>query len=328
MNKKHLKLTALLIALIGLAIGGVLLYPVVHQRSQAACLTPTYDDVLIPAGTVTLGDSDGYYDERVRKTVKSDSFYIDRHEVTNAQFAEFVAATGYKTVAERIPDPNDYPGLAAEDLIAGSAVFTPPEKFYGPNVVNWWRFQPGADWRHPDGPGSSIDAREDWPVIHIAYADALAYATWKGRDLPTEAQWEYAARAGQDTRYSWGEDYAPAGKHYANTWQGAFPLLDLGDDGFRGIARVGCFKANPNGLYDMIGNVWEWTKDTYHPSRKTIPHAAPEARSPTHQLVIKGGSYLCAENYCLRYRPAARHPQETGLGTNHLGFRTVRNIGN
>lgn len=246
--------------------------------------------VLVPAGTVLLGE-DG--DGRPGQAVAVPAFWIDRHEVTNRQFAAFVAATGYRTAAEQE---------------GGSAVFVQPT---GPvdlnNAGNWWRYRQRADWRHPDGPGSDIAGREDWPVVHVNYQDAAAYARWAGAALPDEAQWERAARGDQsgprDPR-SWA--YDGEGHPTANSWQGVFPVRDTGQDGHVGLAPVGCFDGNGFGLHDMVGNVWEWTSE----------------RRGGNGL-IKGGSYLCAMNYCANFRPAAFQAQELDLGTSHIGFRTI-----
>jgi formylglycine-generating enzyme required for sulfatase activity len=246
--------------------------------------------VWIPAGTVAMGSD--VYPEETRRSVAVTGFWIDRTEVTNAEFATFVKATNYVTVAER-------PGKA------GAAVFVMPSGNADlSTAASWWRYVEGANWRHPGGADTSIEGRDQFPVVAITLEDAEAYAKWKGRRLPTEAEWEHAARAGAATLP---EHEQPKD---ANTWQGVFPLIDTAEDGFTGIAPVGCFKPNAFGLHDMIGNVWEFTADAYE-------HQAP----PAH--VIKGGSFLCAANYCLRYRPAARQPQEDGLGTSHVGFRTV-----
>lgn len=282
--------------------------------------------VWVPGGPVRLGSDDGYPDERVRAEVRVDGFWMDAFEVTNAQFQEFVDATGYVTVAEQDPDPTLYPGIPAELLKPGAAVFQPPQKIMTMNEGEWWTFVDGANWRAPKGPGSTIEGRAQYPVVQIAHADALAYAKWKGHELPNEAEWEYAARvANSDTRYAWGEELTPGGKHLANTWQGIFPVLNSEEDGYSRAAPVGCFPPNDKGLYDMIGNVWEWSSDVYSPDRSvTAKHAMPEQRTEEVRHVIKGGSYLCAPDYCLRYRPAARHPQEASLGTNHIGFRTIK----
>lgn len=247
--------------------------------------------VWVPAGTFQMGSR--FYPEEVPPhPVTVQGFWMDRTEVTNRQFQEFVQATNYVTTAER-------PGKK------GSAVFVvPPPGANLSDVSSWWTYVEGANWRHPEGPETDLTGRDDFPVVAISYEDALAYAKWKGRELPNEAQWERAARAGDDALP---DSEQPRD---ANTWQGVFPRIDTSDDGFAGIAPVGCFKANAFGLHDMIGNVWELTSDVFAGS-------TPPAR------VIKGGSFLCAKNFCMRYRPAARQPQEEDLGTNHVGFRTI-----
>ncbi|WP_205028053.1 formylglycine-generating enzyme family protein [Oleisolibacter albus] len=262
--------------------------------------------LVLPGGRVRLGAGALYPEETPEVEVAVAPFAIDRTEVTNRQFAAFVAATGHVTVAERSRD--------------GGAVFTIPhldaERLA---ATGWWQLVAGADWRHPEGPGSSIAGREDDPVVQIAYADALAYARWRGNDLPTEAEWEYAARGGLvGQRYAWGDQTREQVR--ANTWQGFFPFQNTAADGFSGRAPVGCFEPNGYGLYDMIGNVWEWTADTYVDQRR--------ADVPMHQpgpaITIKGGSFLCSPDFCARFRPAARQGQEAEFTTNHIGFRTVR----
>lgn len=254
--------------------------------------------VYVPGGTFTMGAVGFYADEAPLRAVTVDGFWIDRTEVTNRQFAEFVDATGYVTLAERGLDGVVPPG---------AAVFRFPDDV----VKGEWAYEGEASWRHPLGTGSSLGGREDYPVVQIALEDARAYASWKGRALPTEVQFEYAARGGLEGKtYAWGDEFNPDGKWMANNWQGLFPFFDEGADGFRGLAPVGCFPANGYGAYDMIGNVWEWTSERYDPRKPDVG-------------LIKGGSFLCAANYCGRYRPAARHPQEELLGTDHIGFRTV-----
>lgn len=261
----------------------------------------------------TLGSEEFYEEERPKRRQHVGGFWIDRYEVTNRQWAHFVAETGYRSVAERGLEGERHPHLPAQAMLPGSAVFTPPkaaEASVSPAAL--WTFMPGADWRHPEGPQSSIRGREDLPVVHIAYEDAEAYARWAGRSLPTEAQWERASRGGlPDSRYVWG-DAPPARGRLANTWEGIFPAFDSGSDGFKSAAPVGCFPANGYGIHDMAGNVWEWTQSAFD-----AQSGATAARA------IKGGSYLCAPNYCGRYRPAARQPGDPTLGASHIGFRTV-----
>lgn len=279
--------------------------------------------VWIESGAFTMGSNAHYPEERSEQVVTVSGFWIDRHEVTNAQFAEFVAETGYVTVAERQPKQSDHPDIPANLLEPGAAVFTPPVDPRTGGVIQWWRFVAGANWRRPAGTNSSIDGLDRHPVVQVAYEDALAYAKWKGRDLPTEAQWEFAARAGNDEP---GNNLAQTpqrdGEWIANTWQGIFPVQNTRDDGYHGSAPIGCFPPNAYGLYDMIGNVWELTADAYTPNHDTIP---PVAERP-FRVTIKGGSFLCAPNYCARYRPSARQAQDADLGASNVGFRTVLNV--
>lgn len=282
-----------------------------EDEREAACLPPDNAMVFINGGSFPMGSDTGYPDERPVRQATVGSFYIDAHEVTNDQFAAFVDATGYRTVAERTPDLEQFDNIPPEMKKPGSAVFRPPESGAPASFLDWWIYAPGAYWRAPEGPGSDIDGRSAYPVVHIAFEDAQAYAQWAGRRLPSEAEWEYAARtlSGEETG-----NPGEAGR--ANTWQGIFPYQNTERDGYAGAAPVKCFAPNERGLYDMIGNVWEWTEDAYRP--------APGARAQQGYGVIKGGSYLCAASYCARYRPAARHAQDAALGTNHIGFRTVK----
>lgn len=286
--------------------------------------------VRIAGGTFTMGNDEGWPEERPAHRVTVSAFWIDRHEVTNAQFARFVAATGYRTVAERGLDPAERPDLPPELLVPGSMVFD-RDGATGPG----WSYRTGASWRHPSGPGSSIDGLPNRPVVQVAYEDALAYARWLERDLPTEAEWEFAARGGLDgATYAWGNDYYdPALGWQANSWQGPFPGHDEGLDGFGGLAPVGCYPANGYDLLDMTGNVWEYVRDWYvpgHPAATQLDPTGPDLALASRlagpggpSVVIKGGSWLCAPTFCARYRPSARQAQELGLGTNHVGFRTV-----
>jgi formylglycine-generating enzyme len=291
--------------------------------------------VFIPGGSFIMGSDREHPEERFSHEVRVDGFWIDRHEVTNAEFAEFVKATGYVTLAERGLDPKTHPNLT-EDLAApGSVMFVPPVRLdRGGDITQWWQYIKGANWRAPAGPGSSIEGKDNYPVVHVAHEDARAYSKWRGRDLPTEAQWEFAARGGRDIGEEWSEAFDKDGKPIANSWQGIFPVYDTEQDGYGGPAPAGCFPPNAYGLHDMIGNVWEWTADWYVPS-----HAREAALNPSGpsmlelhvaagqaaSKVIKGGSYLCASNYCSRYRATARQPQEVDLSAGHLGFRTVLN---
>lgn len=297
---------------------------------------------LIRGGAFTMGSERHYPEERPLREAQVGDFWMDEHPVTNRQFAAFVAATGHRTFAEIAPDPRDYPGMPPEMAHAGSAVFTPPDVPTGTeDASRWWAFVFGADWRRPLGPESSIDEILDHPVVQVAYADALAFAKWAGKTLPTEAEWEYAARGGLDgADYAWGDTFEPEDRPLANYWQGRFPNENTLADGYARTSPVGAFPPNGFGLFDMIGNVWEWTSDWYsHDAAEASPTccaparirtvsehesydpATPQVRIP--RKVLKGGSHLCAENYCQRYRPAARHPQPIDSPTSHIGFRCI-----
>lgn len=271
--------------------------------------------------------------------VAVDGFWMDATEVTNAQFAKFVEATGYKTIAEIAPTKEEFPNAPPENLVAGSIVFAPTD---GPvpldNYFQWWTYIHGADWRHPEGPQSSIKGHENDPVVQVAYPDAVAYAKWAGKRLPTEAEWEFADRGGLSGKvYAWGDKFKPGGKFMANTYQGKFPVKDTGEDGFVGIAPVKSFPPNGYGLYDMAGNVWEWTSDWYRPDYfVTLAATGKVARNPQgpdtsfdpgepdqQKRVQKGGSYLCTDQYCSRYIAGTRGKGDEKTATNHLGFRCV-----
>jgi formylglycine-generating enzyme required for sulfatase activity len=290
-----------------------------------------------------MGSDKHYREEAPAHRVTVDGFWIDVHAVTNEQFARFVDATGYVTVAERPLDPADFPGAPPQLLQPGALVF---RKSAGPvdlrDIRNWWAYVPGACWRRPEGPESTVCGREDHPVVHVAYEDAEAYSRWRGKSLPTEAEWEFAARGGLDgAAYCWGEELNPGGRMMANTWQGAFPYQNVALDGFEGTSPVGAFPANGYGLYDMAGNVWEWTSDWYasrHPADAGKPCCVPDnPRGPRRdgsydpaqpdiripRKVVKGGSFLCSPDYCRRYRPAARQPQMVDSAMSHIGFRCV-----
>ncbi len=313
-----------------------------RQPVQPGNLAPRPGRVWIPGGVFRMGSDAFYPEERPVREVRVDGFWIDRHPVTNGQFSRFIAATGYVTVAEQLPDPALYPGAPAENLVAGSMVFTPTS---GPvsleNPAAWWRWTPGASWRHPRGIGVPTPDLAQHPVTHVALADIDAYCAWAGASLPTEAEWEYAARGGLDGAiFAWGDEERPNGQFMANTWQGHFPWQNTREDGHLYTSPVGSYPANGYGLLDMIGNVWEWTADWYatKPTQPTggccapastlaaqreasINPAQPHFRIP--RRVVKGGSHLCAPSYCFRYRPAARQPMDIDTGMSHLGFRTV-----
>ena len=289
------------------------------------------DLVELPGGSFRMGSTSFYPEEAPIHTATVGAFAIERHPVTNAQFAEFVAETGYITVAERPLDPALYPGVAQEDLVPGALVFKGT-----PGPVNledwrqWWDWAPGAHWRTPFGAGSDISGKDDHPVVQIAYPDAGAYAAWAGRRLPTEAEWEYAAAAGATTTYAWGAEPRLDGRLMANTWQGSFPYLNGGALGWFGTSPVGTFPPNAFGLVDMIGNVWEWTTTKYsaHHLAEQSNTCCPKSAEPDPALVqtLKGGSHLCAPEYCHRFRPAARSPQSQDSSTTHIGFRCLADL--
>jgi formylglycine-generating enzyme len=297
----------------------------------------------IPGGTFLMGSEDFYPEEAPAQRVSVDGFWVDETAVTAAQFRRFVRETRYVTVAERPLDPDQYPDADPELLVPGSLVF---HKTNGPvrldDASNWWEYVPGAYWKRPGGPGTTINGRDLHPVVHVAYEDAESYAKWTGKELPSEAEWEYAARGGIDgARFAWGDEHFPGGQPAANTWQGEFPWQNLKLDGYEGTSPVGSFARNGYGLYDMCGNAWEWTSDWYAP-RTAEPARSPccaprnprvtsweesfaEGQPGAHipRRVIKGGSHLCAPNYCLRYRPAARQAEAIDTSTGHIGFRCI-----
>lgn len=299
-------------------MGQALAHDVQEERS---CVRPDRSEVRVNGGTFLMGSSKFYEEEGTMRRVTVKPFSIDRFDVTNAQFEKFVAATGYVTDAERRPDPEEYPEVAANELTAGGAVFTPrADDPHLEREMEWWHVVDAADWRHPHGPQSSIVGRDDEPVVQVSYNDALAFARWVGRELPTEEQYEYAARGGlQGKTYAWGDEMKPGGKWLANVWQGSFPNQNTVEDGYPGLAPVGCFPPNGYGLYDMVGNVWKWTASLYSPMQ---PISSPASRIVR---VLKGGSFMCSSSYCRRFRPAARQPQESGFSSMHIGFRTVSN---
>jgi formylglycine-generating enzyme len=299
--------------------------------------------VWVHGGAFLMGSDAFYPEERPVRRVGVDGFWIDRSPVTNADFRRFVAATGHLTVAERSPDPAAYPDADPALLVPGSLVFRQPRgRVNLDDYRNWWAYVPGAEWRHPEGPGSAIAGRETHPVVHVAHADAAAYAAWAGKALPSEAEWEYAARGGlEGAVYAWGDDFAPGDRMMVNAWQGEFPWQNTRRDGYAGTSPVGVFRANGYGLYDVTGNVWEWTDDFFAPReadaadrsccvprnpRVATPDASYAADQPGAHIprrVIKGGSHLCAPNYCLRYRPAARQAEAVDTSTGHIGFRCI-----
>jgi formylglycine-generating enzyme required for sulfatase activity len=300
--------------------------------------------VWIPGGEFLMGSEDFYPEERPVQRVAVDGLWMDERPVTAADFRRFARETGYKTVAERPLDPGEYPDADPDLLVPGSLVFRASR---GPVDLtdnrNWWEYVPGAYWKRPAGPGSTINGRDRHPVVHVALEDVEAYASWAGKALPTEAEWEFAARGGlEGAVFAWGNEHFPDGKPMANTWQGEFPWQNLKLDGFEGTSPVGSFPPNGYGLYDITGNVWEWTCDWFDNRDSEEAHhsccvrtnprvtslegsyaAADEPGSQIPRKVIKGGSHLCAPNYCLRYRPAARQAQMTDTGTAHVGFRCI-----
>ena len=297
----------------------------------------------IPGGTFVMGSDIHYPEESPAHRVSVAPFLMDRAPVTNRQFRLFVQATGYLTVAEIAPNAKDYPGALPHMLRPGSLVFTPPRQRVDlRDWSQWWRFEFDANWRRPYGKGKSNRGLDEHPVVHVALRDVQAYAAWAGKALPTEAEWEFAARGGLDrAEYAWGDDFEPEGKPMANTWQGAFPHENLVTDGYARTSPVGAFPPNGYGLYDMIGNVWEWTLDWYsgtHPKNAPASCCVPQSPGDGDKTgsdepgnrtrliprkVVKGGSHLCAPNYCRRYRPAARHAQPVDTGMSHVGFRCV-----
>jgi formylglycine-generating enzyme len=284
------------------------------------------------------GGTDPMPDARPIHRVAVDGFWMDRTEVTNERFAKFVEATGYITVAERKPRQEEFPDAPPDKLVAGSAVFSPPAEVVPlGNPLAWWRYVPGANWRHPFGPGSNLDGREKYPAVQIAFEDAEAYARWAGKRLPTEAEWEFAARGGLASQaYTWGTKLKPGNRWQANIHQGQFPSHDTGEDGFAGVAPVAQFPPNNYGLYDMAGNVWEWCSDWYHPAYyQTLtgdvaqnPPGPAQSFDPSEpgvpKRVQRGGSFLCTDQYCTRYITGARGRGEPSTGANHLGFRCVK----
>jgi formylglycine-generating enzyme required for sulfatase activity len=311
-----------------------------HLESRPSGPGPGPDGMVwIPGGEFWMG-ADDFPDAQPWHRVYVDGFWMDKTEVTNDQFGKFVEATGYLTVAERTPRAEDFPGAPPENLVAGSVVFAPPaHPVKLDNHFQWWSYARGANWRHPEGPQSHVRDRANYPVVHIAYEDALAYAQWAGKRLPTEAEFEFAQRGGLDRKpYAWGDEFKLGGKFMANTFQGHFPGKNSAQDGFAAAAPVASFPPNGYGLYDVSGNVWEWTSDWYrHDYYKMLAVQGPVARNPqgppdsfdpsepgVKKKVHKGGSYLCTDQYCARYIAGGRGKGEPDTGTNHLGFRLVR----
>lgn len=310
--------------------------------SPAPTPVSTEGMVWIEGGTFLMGSDSHYPEEAPAHKVSVGSFWIDPCTVTNDEFARFVEATGYVTLAEKAANPDDYPGADPAMLVPSSVVFVPTP---GPvdlrQPYQWWHYVPGADWRHPRGPDSSLDGLGRHPVVHVAFEDAEAYAAWAGKSLPTEAEWEFAARGGLDgAEFTWGDELVPDGRYMANTWQGEFPWQNTELDAFRWTAPVGSYPANGYGLHDMAGNVWEWTTDWYQDHARIPTHACCTLANPrggsressvdprdralqVPRRVMKGGSHLCAPNYCRRYRPAARMAQCIDTSTCHLGFRCI-----
>ena len=310
-----------------------------RQTNTTTQAVTTADMVWIPGGTFMMGSDRHYPEEGPVHRVTVDGFWIDKYPVTNRQFQKFVDETGYVTFPERPLKAEDYPGAKPELLVPGSAVFRQPSGPVDLMSCSWWTYLPGASWKHPEGKGSSIEGREDHPVVQIAYEDAEAYAAWAGKSLPTEAQWEFAARGGLEGKiYVWGNTFKPNGKLMANTWEGEFPWQNLKSHP-PGTEPVGSYPPNGYGLYDMAGNVWEWTSDWYrprHPEDKIKPCCIPvnprggteqeslDPQTPQFRIprkVLKGGSFMCAVNFCFRYRPAARYPQTIDTSSCHIGFR-------
>jgi len=347
-----------------MAIGAGALYPRRDAEPRLSEFGPTIANqgaapgtapdgmVWIPGGEFSMGAQEmpamnatgmkATMDSRPVHRVYVDGFFMDRTDVTNREFARFVKATGYVTIAERKPRAEDFPGAPPENLVAGSVVFTPPNHPVKlENHFVWWSYVRGANWRHPQGPRSDVRDRPDYPVVHIAYADAEAYAKWAGKRLPTEAEWEFAARGGLSGKvYVWGDDFRPDHHWMANTFQGRFPSTDTGEDGYSGISPVAQFPANGYGLYDMAGNVWQWTSDWYRPDyyqqladvgglprNPQGPDGSYDPSEPGQpKKVQRGGSFLCTDQYCSRYMVGTRGKGEISTGTNHLGFRCVMTL--
>jgi formylglycine-generating enzyme len=313
------------------------------EEKDNILIPPFQTMVWIPGGTFTMGSHRHYPEEGPAHQVTVKGFWMDKFTVTNRDFKLFTESTGYVTFAERPLNPGDYPGAAPESLVPGSLVFIrPAHKVELRNIGNWWAYVPGACWKYPEGPGSSVDSKWDHPVVHVAWEDVEAYAKWKGKELPTEAEWEFACRGGLEGKiYEWGDDLLPEGRIMANFWTGEFPWKKIPVHIYKRTSPAGAFPPNAFGLHDMTGNVWEWTQDWYEPEHHhdaatacCIPvnprggqrENSFDSRQPEIMIpgkVLKGGSHLCAQNYCYRYRPAARHAQMIDSGTGHIGFRCI-----
>lgn len=334
--RQTLSIFLLLYGLLAISISGCKQHSKAGESEVTTIDTVPEKMVWIPGSSFKMGSDDPAFNDAMPiHEVTVNGFWMDEHEVTNAEFEKFVKATGYKTVAEQPVNPADFPGVPVESLVPGSGVFTPPSQQVSlENPLQWWSYIPGASWQHPHGPESSIDRKPNDPVVHISYTDAMAYAKWAGKRLPTEAEWEYAAQGGKGRQpYYWGSELKPGGKWLANIYQGTFPNANTGEDGYLDVAPVKSFPANGYGLYDMDGNVWEWCNDFYRPDYyKNSPAKNPQGPSDSYdpdepgvvKRVQRGGSFLCSDEYCIRYRPGSRGKGEINSASNNLGFRCVK----
>ena len=311
------------------------------EVSQAPAPGPAPEGMVwIPGGTFWMGcETCNMPDALPMHPVTLDGYWMDKTPVTNAEFEKFVKATGYKTVAEKRPDPKDFPGVPEENLVPGCSVFSPPDHDVSlDNHLQWWRYVPGANWLHPDGPNSNIKGKEKHPVVHIAWEDAAAYAKWAGKRLPTEAEYEFAARGGLDRKlYAWGDELKPNGKWASNIWQGNFPVQNTGEDGYVRTSPVSAFPSNGFGLYDMGGNVWQWCSDWYRPDYYEKISGSNPIKNPggpddsfdpmepgIPKKVLRGGSFLCSDQYCVRYLVGSRGKGATDSGASNIGIRCVK----